>query len=91
MNAKNELISVVAPPLPEGGGAVLLEWLVEEGEALREGEFLAQIIEGEGFHTVQAPCSGLLIEHWVDEGNAVSEGQHLATIETTTERSESDS
>ena len=90
MSSQPKLVTVLAPRLPEGVSAVLLEWLVEEGEALREGDPLAQILGGEGFHLVSAPCSGLLVEHWVDEGSPVAEGQQIGTMEASSERSESD-
>ena len=91
MSDDQDLVPVVAPPLAPGGTAVLLEWLVEEGEVLREGELIAEILGPEGCIDVSAPTAGLLVEHWVDEGSPVSEGQQLGTIEVTSERSESDS
>ena len=90
MGRQPKFVTVLAPPLPEGVAAVLLEWLVEEGEVLREGDPLAQIIGGEGFSVVSAPCSGTLIEQWVDEGSPVAEGQQMGTMEEVSGRTESD-
>jgi multidrug efflux pump subunit AcrA (membrane-fusion protein) len=70
-----------APATTPGRPAVLLEWHVGEGEALREGQPLAQLLDSSGCTTLTSPFNGRLVERWVDEGAPVAEGQRLARLE----------
>ena len=80
MSGSERELDLRAPPLTPGSPALLLEWHVEEGESLRSGQPLAQLIDGSGCRTIHAPCDGRLLEQWVDEGSSVAEGQRLARL-----------
>ncbi len=87
---RDEDLFLRAPKTTPGRRAMLLEWHVEEGEALREGQPFAQLLDSSGCTALIAPCNGRLVEHWVDEGAPVSQGQRLARLERHPKRPESD-
>jgi biotin carboxyl carrier protein len=82
---------LVAPHVARGHPAILLEWLVEEGERVRRGQPVGHLLDGDGCSTLLAPCEGRLLEFWVDVGAAVGEGQRLARLHRAEERPESSS
>jgi len=60
---------------------MLLFWYVAEGEAVTEGDDLAEIETAKAVVVVKASASGVIKEILVREGDAVESAQRLAVLE----------
>ena len=69
--------------LPDLGAATarLSLWYVRPGEAVYEGDRVAEVLVPGVTFDVAAPTSGVLRERFALPGDAVSPGQELGTIE----------
>lgn len=56
-------------------------WYVQEGETLKEGQDLAEVITDKAAFTVPAPVGGTLKTILKDEGDKVKVGEEIAVIE----------
>lgn len=64
--------------------AVVLEWLMQVGDEVKEGDALFTV-ETEKVETdVPSPVSGLLVERLVDEGDEVPTGAPIAVLKSQT-------
>lgn len=61
--------------------ATVSNWLADEGEAVSEGDDLAEMTTDRAAFAVPSPKSGTLVEKLVDEGQAVSVGDVICTLE----------
>ncbi len=73
--------------LPEMGEdatdvATVSYWLVEEGEAVTEGEDIIEMTTDKAAFSVPSPTSGVLIEKLVDEGDEVRVDEVICIIES---------
>mgnify|MGYP000447452398 CR=1 FL=1 len=57
-------------------------WYVEEGEEVKEGEDLLEVITDKAAFTVPAPRGGTLKETLRDEAQKVRPGEDIAVIES---------
>jgi pyruvate/2-oxoglutarate dehydrogenase complex dihydrolipoamide acyltransferase (E2) component len=62
--------------------ATVLEWMVAEGEQVREGDVLVTVETDKAAGEVEAPSSGRLARVLVREGTTVRPGDLLAEIES---------
>jgi pyruvate dehydrogenase E2 component (dihydrolipoamide acetyltransferase) len=62
--------------------ATILEWMVGEGDEVREGEVLVTVETDKATGEVEAPASGRLARVLVSEGATVRPGDVLAEIES---------
>ena len=76
---------VVAVQLPRWGltteDAVVVEWMVAEGERIEEGVPLVTVETDKTTAEVEAPASGRLLRVLAREGDTVKPGDVLAEIE----------
>lgn len=80
-------VAVEATPIwPQGAGeeepAVLANWFVHEGAAVREGQVLAELAIEKVAVEVPAPATGTLAKIEVPEDQELHMGDTLAWIET---------
>ena len=76
------MVEVVLENLPGGAAqATVQTWYFEEGDTVKKGEELAELVTEEGTVTVVAPTSGVLAEVYYDEGESVEAGEVLCMIE----------
>lgn len=61
--------------------ATILNWFIEEGDSVKEGDDLVELSTEEGNVTIRAGVSGVLAEVYYDEGEIVSKGEVLCTID----------
>jgi pyruvate/2-oxoglutarate dehydrogenase complex dihydrolipoamide acyltransferase (E2) component len=61
--------------------ATILNWFVEEGDSVTEGDDLVELSADEVTITIQAAASGILAEVYYDEGEVVGKGEVLCTID----------
>ncbi|HZU18763.1 MAG TPA: lipoyl domain-containing protein [Candidatus Dormibacteraeota bacterium] len=82
--AETQLVPVTVPrwglTMEDG---VVQEWMVGEGEEVREREVLVTIETDKAVGEVEAPVAGRVARILVPEGTAVRPGELLAEIETT--------
>lgn len=74
--------SVKLPKLGDTADAVVvLQWVVDVGDRVGEGEALLQVETDKIETEVPAPVGGTLVERLVDEGDDVAVGTAIAVIE----------
>ncbi|MFA6600910.1 MAG: biotin/lipoyl-containing protein [Candidatus Omnitrophota bacterium] len=61
--------------------ATILNWFIEEGDAISEGDDLVELQSEEGTVTIVAHSAGVLAEVYYDEGEVVARGEVLCTID----------
>jgi 2-oxoglutarate dehydrogenase E2 component (dihydrolipoamide succinyltransferase) len=59
---------------------LVLEWMVDEGEAFEEGEALVRIETDKAQTDVVAPFAGVLLEHLAAEETEVPVGGPIASL-----------
>lgn len=78
-------MSAVPVQMPRWGltaeDATVVEWLVGEGDEVREGEVLLTVETDKATGEVEAPANGRLTRVLVAEGQTVRPGDVLAEIE----------
>ncbi len=62
--------------------AVLLEWSIQPGDEIREGQAIASVSTDKVDMDLEAPFSGTVVELIASAGEEVPLGGHLATVET---------
>jgi len=62
--------------------AVVSFWYADEGDDVKEGDDLLEIVTDKADFRIPAPATGKLIEKRVDEDDVVSVGDVVAIIET---------
>lgn len=76
------MAEVKVPPLPEKSKeGTLVQWQVEEGDNVDEGDDLVEIEAGGETITVTAPVAGVLTEVYFEDGEEVEVGEVIAEIE----------
>jgi pyruvate/2-oxoglutarate dehydrogenase complex dihydrolipoamide acyltransferase (E2) component len=61
--------------------AVVKTWFVEEGDAVTEGDDLAELATEEAVVMISAPVSGVLAEVCIDEDDTVQRDEVLCVID----------
>lgn len=74
-------IDVVIPDLGSDQGADLVEWLVEVGAAVEEGDSLVLLESDKASMEVPSPASGVLSARLVEDGATVNEGTVVARLD----------
>jgi 2-oxoglutarate dehydrogenase E2 component (dihydrolipoamide succinyltransferase) len=59
---------------------VIVEWMLDEGEAFDEGEVLVRIETDKAQADLPAPFSGILVTHLVQEDAEVPVGEPIAIV-----------
>jgi pyruvate/2-oxoglutarate dehydrogenase complex dihydrolipoamide acyltransferase (E2) component len=73
------------PDVGEGiDAADLLEWKVQEGEAVREHDILVEIQTDKAVMDIPSPATGTLVRHGAAAGETLAVGAVLAVLETAT-------
>ena len=79
---------VVPVPLPKWGltteDAVVVEWMVGEGEEIEQGAALVTVETDKSTAEVEAPASGRLLRVLAREGDSVKPGDILGELEVST-------
>ena len=80
------LIEVTVPPVGDEENeveeAVVSFWYSEEGDDVKEGDDLVEVVTDKADFRIPAPATGKLIEKKVDEDDVVNVGDVVAIIET---------
>ena len=76
-----ESIDVVIPDLGSDQGADLVEWLVEVGAPVEEGDSLVLLESDKASMEVPSPASGVLSARLVEDGATVNEGTVVARLD----------
>jgi len=74
-------IDVVIPDLGSDQGADLVEWLVEVGAAVEEGDSLVLLESDKASMEVPSPASGVLSARLAEDGATVNEGTVIARLD----------
>ena len=74
-------IDVVIPDLGSDQGADLVEWLVEVGAPVEEGDSLVLLESDKASMEVPSPASGVLSARLVEDGATVNEGTVVARLD----------
>ena len=74
-------IDVVIPDLGSDQGADLVEWLVEVGAAVEEGDSLVLLESDKASMEVPSPASGVLSARFIGDGATVNEGTVIARLD----------
>jgi pyruvate/2-oxoglutarate dehydrogenase complex dihydrolipoamide acyltransferase (E2) component len=76
------MADVILEPMAEGMETATVQcWFYEEGDAVSEGDDLAEVVSEEGVFRVAAPSSGVIQEVFFGEGDTVGVGDVLCEIE----------
>lgn len=76
------MVEVTLEGLPKNiEEATIQTWFIEEGDAVNEGDKLAELSTEDGPVTIVAPVSGILAEVCYDEGEAVTRGEILCVVD----------
>jgi pyruvate/2-oxoglutarate dehydrogenase complex dihydrolipoamide acyltransferase (E2) component len=81
-------LDVVVPPefwhgVESGTEALVDAWLVEQGDAVTEGQPLANVVLVKASHEVVAPTAGVVERILVQAEQTFAQGQALAVVRTT--------
>lgn len=60
--------------------ATIVEWMIEPGEEVTQGESLANVESEKAQMDLPAPVGGVLVRYLVEEGETVGVGAELALI-----------
>lgn len=60
--------------------ATIVEWMLEPGEEVAQGDALANVESEKAEMELPAPVGGVLVRYLVDEGETVAVGAELALI-----------
>ena len=74
-------VDVVIPDLGSDQGADLVEWLVDVGATVAEGDSLVLLESDKASMEVPSPASGILSAKLVDDGVTVNEGVVIARLD----------
>ena len=74
-------VDVVIPDLGSDQGADLVEWLVEIGAAVEEGDSLVLLESDKASMEVPSPASGVLSARLIEDGATVNEGTVVARLD----------
>ena len=74
-------VDVVIPDLGSDQGADLVDWLVEEGATVAEGDSLVLLESDKASMEVPSPASGILSAKLVEDGVTVNEGVVIARLD----------
>ena len=74
-------VDVVIPDLGSDQGADLVEWLVEVGASVAEGDSLVLLESDKASMEVPSPASGILSAKLVEDGVTVNEGVVIARLD----------
>ena len=74
-------IDVVIPDLGSDQGADLVEWLVEVGAPVEEGDSLVLLESDKASMEVPSPASGVLSARLIEDGATVNEGTVVARLD----------
>lgn len=77
-------VDVVIPDLGSDQGADLVEWLVEVGATVAEGDSLVLLESDKASMEVPSPASGILSAKLVEDGVTVNEGVVIARLDAVT-------
>jgi len=77
------VVNVVVQEYAEGAKSIKIrEWYVEAGDAVTEGQEIAEAGTDKISIYIEAPASGKILELLAEPGDRVAVGQVIATIET---------
>ena len=80
------LIEVTVPPVGDEENeveeAVVSFWYSDEGDDVKEGDDLVEVVTDKADFRIPSPATGKLIEKKVDEDDVVNVGDVVAIIET---------
>lgn len=75
------MIEIKLPPLAEGvDKANISYWHRSEGDSVKEGEDLVELVTDKATFNLPAPSSGILKQILASEGDEVKPGQVLAKL-----------
>jgi pyruvate dehydrogenase E2 component (dihydrolipoyllysine-residue acetyltransferase) len=63
----------------------LIAWRVQEGEEVRSGDVIAEVMSDKVEMEVESPADGTLVRHAASEGDMVAVGAPIATLDSETE------
>jgi pyruvate dehydrogenase E2 component (dihydrolipoamide acetyltransferase) len=63
----------------------LIAWRVQEGEEVRAGDVIAEVMSDKVEMEVESPADGTLVRHSAAEGDTVAVGAPIATVDSETE------
>ena len=63
----------------------LIAWRVQEGEEVRSGDVIAEVMSDKVEMEVESPADGTLVRHAASEGDMVAVGAPIATVDSETE------
>lgn len=76
------MAEVKVPPLPEKTKVgKLLQWQVEEGESIDEGDDLVALEVNGDTLSITAPIAGVVTDIYFEDGEEVEAGEVIAEIE----------
>ena len=77
-------VEVKLPPLGEDApdNATVSYFVVQEGDEIKEGEDLCEMVTDKATFMVPAPCSGRVKKIVAKEDDVIRVGELLATVET---------
>jgi pyruvate/2-oxoglutarate dehydrogenase complex dihydrolipoamide acyltransferase (E2) component len=76
------MTNVTLPPLAEGiDKASVSFWIKRQGEAVKAGEDLVELVTDKATFNMPSPVSGTVKETLVSEGDTAKVGQIIAVIE----------
>ncbi|MFO8034910.1 MAG: lipoyl domain-containing protein [Candidatus Bipolaricaulota bacterium] len=74
-------MDISIPELGEVEQVRLVRWLVDVGQAVQEGQELAELEADKAVFVVEAPAMGVLQEILASQGDAAQPGQLIARLE----------
>lgn len=77
------VITVAIPDIGTDGEVDLVEWVVEPGQTVEEGDSLVVLESDKASMEVPAPCAGTVVKQLVTAGSSVREGTPVMELETT--------
>lgn len=77
---KGVLVEIVVPELGDLDEVRFLRWLRAEGEAVEEGEAVAEVEADKAVFVIESPATGVLHNLRVREGETVRPGETLAEL-----------
>lgn len=70
----------MSTPITLSVAGILLNWLVEEGAAVRSGDVIAEIEADKATVEIEAPVNGILLSQSAQPGDELAEGATIAAI-----------
>ncbi|MCS7204456.1 MAG: lipoyl domain-containing protein [Leptospiraceae bacterium] len=81
MLIQKKIVPLLVPDIGEPDKIELVQWNIKEGDIVKEGQELCELVTSKASFPLESPFEGRIIKIHKQEGETVQIGEELAIIE----------